>query len=293
MKIITYCPLAPSTPKLFRRSLDSIFHLDWDEPMPVVFGREDNPLTEHYVNLTAKHNQVRQMVLDGGFDALFLVEYDMILPQDALLRLVNLPFDVSYGLYCERHKLHRWLSFFYIDDQAGVSYSQDVDRAKAAWGMACETDGVGLGCTLIWRRVLEQIEFRAHPENKVADDWLFALDVKKAGFKQGHDFGVKCGHITNKGDVIWPDISADGFYKVEFYSPIETEITAKNPLRLTVSGLGTQTVYGRRKQKVVTANGYIAENGHNYKPGDTITIGRMYDEADHYALNGSVRVDYI
>lgn len=292
MKILLYVPMAPSTPKLFRRSLDSIFRLDWPEPMPIIFGREDNPLTEHYVNLTAKHNRVRQMVLDGGFDALFLVEYDMILPQDALLRLVNLPFDVSYGLYCERHKLHRWLSFFYIDEFAGVSYSQDEERAKAAWGMACQTDGVGLGCTLIKRDVLEQIEFRSHPTNNVADDWLFALDVKKKGFTQGHDFGVKCGHITHTGDVIWPDIGASGFYRVEFFAPIEAEITEKKSLQLVADRLGTQTVYGRRKQKIVTANKYIAENGHNYKPGDVITAGLMVDDSAHYAENGSVRVEY-
>lgn len=248
MKILTYCPLAPDKPKIYMRSLQSIFNLTWPEPMPIIFGREDNPLTEHYVNLTAKHNQIRKMVLDGGFDALFLVEYDMIIPPSALLRLARLPFDVSYGLYCERHKLHRWLSFFYIDDIAGVSYSQDAERAEAAWGMACETAGVGLGCTLIKRKVLEQIEFRSHPTNMVADDWLFSLDVKAQGFTQGHDFGVMCGHITNRGDVIWPDIDASGFYRVEFLNPVETEITESKPLRLITSGLGTQTVYGRRKQ---------------------------------------------
>jgi len=286
-------PLAPNKLKIYTQSLQSIFRLDWAEPMPIVFGREDNPLTEHYFNLTDKHNQVRQMVLDGGFDALLLVESDMIIPPDALQRLVSLPFDVSYGLYCERHKLHRWLAFFYIDEWAGVSYSQDNERAKAAWGNACETNGVGLGCTLIWRNVLEQIEFRSHPESKVADDWLFALDVKKAGFTQGHDFGVKCGHITRTGDIIWPDITADGFYKVEFNHPVETEITTEKPLRLVTSVLGTQTVYGRRKQKVVTANAYIAENGHNYKPGDVIQAGKMYDEADHYAQNGSILLEYV
>lgn len=246
MKILLYCPLAPTTPKLYKRSMQSIFGLNWDEPLQIVFGREDNPLTDHYTNLTAKHNAIRKLALDGGFDALFLVEYDMIIPPDALQRLIRLPYDVSYGLYCERHKLHRWLAFFYMDEHAGVSYSQDIDRANEAWGMAGKTAGVGLGCTLIWRRVLEQIEFRSHPTNNVADDWLFSLDCAKNGFVQGHDFGVVCGHMTPNFDVIWPDITADGLHRIEFYRPVEKLITADQPFTITADRLGTQTVYGRK-----------------------------------------------
>jgi hypothetical protein len=247
MKILLYVPLAPKTPRIYAKTIQSIFRLDWEEPLPIVFGREDNPLTDHYVNLTAKHNQARQMVLDGGFDALFLVENDMILPVDVLKRLVAMPSDISYGLYCERHRWHRWLSFFYIDEVAGVSYSQDIELARKVWGRAAKSSGVGLGCTLIHRRVLEQIEFTAHPDNKVADDWMLALDAESAGFVQGHDFGCICGHMMPNGQVIWPSIDTEGLYTIEFPGePVVTQITPGHPLVITTDTMGTQTIYGQK-----------------------------------------------
>ena len=55
-------------------------------------------------------------------------------------------------------------------------------------------DGVGSGCTLIMRDVLERIPFRAGVEDRDAPDLPFAKDCVKAGIKQMAHFGVLCGH---------------------------------------------------------------------------------------------------
>jgi len=41
-------------------------------------------------------------VLDQGFDALLTIEHDMVIPPDALLKLLDTKADVVYGLYVFR-----------------------------------------------------------------------------------------------------------------------------------------------------------------------------------------------
>ncbi len=95
-----------------------------------------------------------------------------------------------------------------------LASEHDRAIARKAWGQAIETSGVGLGCTLIWRRVLEAIPFRCDLPEEHANDWEFALDVKAAGFVQKHDLGVACGHLSydveNAPVAYWPDPDGNG-----------------------------------------------------------------------------------
>ena len=222
MKILVYVPLAPMTPRIYARSMTSIMTLQWYEPLDIMFGKHD--MTEYpghdagYLNLLEKHNRARDLVLSGGYDALFLAESDMILPTLALERLAQIDADVAYGLYVSRHGAHQWLAFDHISEKpySGASLSADKLLAQAAWGQAVETQGVGMGCTLIHRHVLEAMPFRC-PDTQVADDWFFSLDCKTRGFRQVTDCGTVCGHIQGAPDpkIFWPE--ADGSYSVQFF----------------------------------------------------------------------------
>ena len=46
-------------------------------------------------------NDIVQKALDGGFDYIFMVDSDMIIPQDALQRLLEYPTEICLGL-CPR-----------------------------------------------------------------------------------------------------------------------------------------------------------------------------------------------
>lgn len=229
MTILVYCPLAPTPPIVHDRALASIFALRWMQPADIVFGRADtrkypDPQSRN-TNITAKYNRARDLALSGGYDALLTVESDMIIPPLALERMSRIDADVVYGLYVSRHGKHVWLAFSDLTGReggkyAGMSFSNDPDLCREAWGSVVETAGVGLGCTLIRRRVLEAIPFR-NPDGMVANDWHFALDVKAAGFRQVHDCGVVCGHIgddvgalgTTANAAYWP--TEDGGWRVE------------------------------------------------------------------------------
>jgi len=220
MNVLIYCPLNPKQPRIFARSLQSILTLDWPHPAETIFGRDDNPKPGQagYDNLLEKHNRARELALAGGYDALLLVEADMILPGDALARLSLVDADVAYGLYCSRHGRYQWLAFSELSEHTGVSIDRNRRFCVDSWGKVIPTAGVGMGCTLIRRNVLEAVPFRRY--GSCADDWYFSLDCQVHGFTQAHDLGVVCGHILNEGapKIIWPTISDPDFlYEYEFF----------------------------------------------------------------------------
>lgn len=242
-KILVYCPMAPKTPKVYARTVTSLFRLEWSGEMEIVFGREDEPRQSKYGNLAAKHNRARHMALDGGYDALLFVENDMILPPDALTKLAAVKADVAYGLYVNRHGWRKWLAYTYIDDLGGVSLSDDKDKARAAWGKVIDTVGAGMGCTLIRRNVLEHIWFRVPPGERAADDWQFAIDCQAAGFRQAHDLSVHCGHIVpGNAHILWPDASTDDLFRVEWFNDSQL-IKAGTKVEVNV-GMGVKEVWG-------------------------------------------------
>jgi hypothetical protein len=193
--------------------------LEWWHPYEVVFGTDDiekgkSRSIRTYDNILEKYQRAKKMALAGGYDALFTVEADMILPSDTLLRLAQVDADVAYGLYASRHRRHQWLAATQMSEGRGVWLSDDVQTAQAAWGKVIETQGVGMGCTLIRRHVLETVPFR-RAKGSFANDWYFSLDLKAKGFVQKHDLGVICGHIAKwpSQRIIWPSPKAPGMYR--------------------------------------------------------------------------------
>jgi hypothetical protein len=71
-----------------------------------------------------------------------------------------------------------------------------------------EVGGIGLGCTLIHRVVLEHIEFREGPGGN-PPDIPFATDCIRLGVPQVGRFDVPCGHYTASGVLLDP-FTGDG-----------------------------------------------------------------------------------
>jgi len=223
ISVLVYVPAIPYPPRVHERTWASLMAMDCPARVEIVVGREDlNAMPsriDHNINLTGKYQRARQMALSGGYDALLTVEADMVVPPLALERLSRIEADVAYGLYCSRHGSHQWLAYVEMDERKGSSLTDAPEVARAAWGQAIATDGVGLGCTLIWRRVLEAVPFRLDHPDLHANDWEFALDCKAKGFVQKHDLGTACGHISMDVEgapvVYWPDPDGKGMYRVE------------------------------------------------------------------------------
>lgn len=154
-------------------------------------------------NVLAQYQRGQQLALDGGYDAMLTVEHDMILPTGAIDRLMDTDADVVYGVYMLRHGTPCLNAWQYVNDRnLGMSlslYPKELEAAKAAgqWRVS----GVGWGCTLIRRNVLEKIAIRAAGDSD-AGDMGFATDCLHAGIKMIARFDVPCGHYHENGEIL-------------------------------------------------------------------------------------------
>lgn len=205
--------------RLYARPLASILKLRWNDEIDYFFaagGDKYDSKEDHYENVTRKYNHCREAFLAGSWTHFFAVEHDMIVPVDALEKLMALDVDIAYGLYALRHGDLNWSAHTLIEHDRGMSLSKDRFRARQAWGGAIEIAGVGLGCTLIKRHVLEALPF--HHWKGVHCDWALANDAQEQGYSQAVDTSVVCGHmgILPRPVIYWPDINESKLVRLEY-----------------------------------------------------------------------------
>jgi hypothetical protein len=227
-KLLIACPIAD---KVLLPTMRAIIELD-----PVGYERADTVFLRSAPVLgqdsrdaiAAQYNEARALVLTGGYDALLTIECDMLPPANAIRRLRNCNADVAYGLYVLRRPPWEWNAYSVMEGMAAWPLSKVDERARVDWGEVVDVDGIGTGCTLIQRRVLEAMRFRAdgllHSTGERSyHDWYFAEDVRAAGFTQRCDTAVRCGHIHPQDEhgaprpsIIWPTGDAPFYEFREF-----------------------------------------------------------------------------
>lgn len=217
------------TGQLYGRALQSILAQKWNGQLDFMFlcGGDDeadarDPATYHiarYTSINRKYEQARQTAVKLGYDALWEAESDMIFPPDALRKLTAVDADIVYGLYCLRWGNPRWNTFTEVHWPRGQSISENVDLAKRCWGQVVDTAGVGDGCCLIHRNVLESVTRWIDPAMiACCSDWTLAEDCQRLGFRMKADLSVVCGHmtVTPSPRILWPTIDNDRLCRVEF-----------------------------------------------------------------------------
>lgn len=216
MKVLLFCP----TYRLEPETVDSIMRLDpAGHELHLHFTRW-NPCGVGHYNILYHYRRARDIVLRNEFDALLIVESDMIIPPDALRKLAAIEGDIALGLYVHRHwdtvqacrpNAQLWPRSANPTISAWVS--DHPEQWRAAWGRVIQVAGSGLGCILIHRRVLESLQFRLHDFGGKwipADaDTYFHDDAANAGFSIFCDLSVVCGHKTPDGAILWPGLDGN------------------------------------------------------------------------------------
>jgi hypothetical protein len=217
VKVLLFCPtykLASGELAIHNETLKSIEGLSIPDNVELeveISTNNPNPITgntkQDHENTLYQYRYARQRIIGGDYEYLFIIEHDMIIPEDALVKMLATDADVVYGLYQFRHSKpilnacravnSRW------PDMTLSLFPEIVEKAKAqGW---IEVSGAGFGCTLIRRNVLETFDMRrselgGHP----CPDMPFAADCMRNGFKQVCRFDVICGHIKPNGDILIP-----------------------------------------------------------------------------------------
>lgn len=200
LRVLVFCP----TYRLEPETVTAIFAQGYDGPTDFYFTR-DNPYAQEiqrgYHNIWHNLEKARAHMLRANYDAMMVVESDVIPPADALTKLLRLDADIAGGWYVMRHGDPVANAFVYVpgQDDPGTYYT-DAEIEDA--GGVMRANGVCMGCVLIHRHVLERVPFRMH--EAAAPDWAWMTDCNRAGFVTVFDPSIRCGHKRPDGEILWP-----------------------------------------------------------------------------------------
>ena len=254
MRILLFCPTwsERGVQAIRPETVECIKSLVHPEGVEVTVKISDNNPYERtgdrrgdHENTLFQYQLARELTLKGGYDYLFTVEHDMIVPKDALIKLLEINAGVAYGVYRFRQNpailnVYRAVSKKARFPDFSLDYfPETLERARRQ--VITECSGLGFGCTLIKREVLEKVEIRrfevgGHP----SPDMQFAADCMRNNVVMKAHFGVSCGHIKPDGTVLWPDESEDNMSKVKIY--------INRPFRFTVDGRSIRFKEGEQSE---------------------------------------------
>jgi glycosyltransferase involved in cell wall biosynthesis len=148
--------------------------------------------------ITRGRNAIRKHALEKGYEYLFFVDTDIVLPRFAVSRLlseIKSGKEVVCGVYLSElsHQGHKFVApvlFDFGDEDSGLIYNiSGVMRDRVV-----EVAASGFGCMMMTRKVMQEIEYRYSKESQSGEDFMFCLDARARGFKIYCDTSVKCDH---------------------------------------------------------------------------------------------------
>lgn len=185
----------------------AIFSLEWDGPVSLLLQR-DNPHGEPYADHLHQYRRARALFLAGPFEAMLIIESDIIPPADTLRRLAALECDLAYGCYQFRGgNVSNILQRYYPWPQPSRNVGESIQIKAGLWQAArrqgvIDCSGSGLGCLLVRRQVLDQTPFEPAPNGFF--DWQWTETVYRKGYRMKAEMMVLCGHKNPDGSILWP-----------------------------------------------------------------------------------------
>lgn len=177
-------------------------------------GVETSLSIVHAYNVADGRNNLVDIMLNEGYDYIFFVDNDVILPKNALVDLYNMDWYFTTGTYARKET--RTLT---DKDPFTTLYNHD-ERNKEVYcptfmylsslppNKLTQVDCCGFGCTLIRKDLFEKIEkpyfFFAHEETPkpgvraeycIGEDMYFCRKVVKSGLQIWAHGNVLCGHL--------------------------------------------------------------------------------------------------
>lgn len=208
MRILVYTPCADGRNDPQAETRDAIFTQRVNDVYFDVMFSFDNPHTttwhEVYRNIQLNYEKMRRIALAENYDAVWVVESDVIPPSDALAKLIEIDAPIVSGVYCLRHgtgipNLMRYGNMPGI----GSAYEwMDLRRFRNKNQNIIEVSGGCMGCLLIRRTVLERFEFIL--TSRGAPDVPLMEFCWQNGYKQLARLDVVCGHKQPNGTILMP-----------------------------------------------------------------------------------------
>lgn len=170
--------------------VDSLLKLEKPSGVDIVFYQ----LSMIYV----AREQLAKKCIKEGYDWLFFIDSDMVLPPDALTKLLAHDKDIVSGIAFKRFP--PFDPCFY-EKVSVTDRGIKLEHFKKWQKGLIEADACGMACCLIKRKVFEKmIENNMPPFFPIpttGEDIAFCLRAKQCGYQIYVDTTVSCGHITS------------------------------------------------------------------------------------------------
>lgn len=148
-------------------------------------------------------SQIRNLIAEWakGYDYLFSVDSDIIIPKDALTKMIAADKDIISGLYIQRIPNTHTLEV-YMDTPNGGCTNIPYELIKGR--DICEIAACGMGAALIKSDVFRKMEYphffykeALTINDTVSEDVYFCTKARNTGFKVWADPSIKCRHKGN------------------------------------------------------------------------------------------------
>ncbi len=159
-------------------------------------------------------NIIIKQALDNNCTHVFFMDDDVILPPDALTKLLAHDVNIVSGLYLMRNHPHQPIAFD-IADERGACVHINLDNYNDD---LIEVVATGLGCLLVktdvFRTMKEPwIRMGELESDQWCDDLGFYKRARELGYTGWLDKTIHAGHIASL--VIWP-VVVDGKIKTGY-----------------------------------------------------------------------------
>jgi FkbM family methyltransferase len=154
-------------------------------------------------------DQVRNLIASwaiNGYDYLFSVDSDIVLPKDCLVKMLSHDVDIVSGLYIQRKPEEHILEIYRSNDSGGVS---NIPYSELPLNSLIPIDGCGFGCVLIKSNVFAEVgypQFKYHSaldhRYTVSEDVDFCKKSAARGFKLFADTSIHCEHVGSTKFIV-------------------------------------------------------------------------------------------
>lgn len=144
-------------------------------------------------------NDIVKRAQEGGFDYIFMVDSDMIIPRDALEKMLEYPTEICLGL-CPRKNTKEGKTCIYKLGQ--TDYVDAYTYNDLPQEIRVLVHGGGMACALIKVEIFEHLvypwfKYVTYDNGaELSEDLYFCSQAKVNGYNIFVDTRVRCGHAT-------------------------------------------------------------------------------------------------
>lgn len=224
-------------------------------------------------------DQIRNLIAEWGknFDYVFSVDSDIVLPKDALTKLIKANMPIVSGLYIQRKPGEHILELY---KDVGGGYT-NIDIQELDPDSVQEVGACGMGCCLIEGTVFQSLPYphfvyqsALDHRHTFSEDVYFCKHARSHGFPTAAHTGVLCEHIGEQRFTVNREELADPFMHLSMFNMLPERYSEylanmhamlapndpKHPCNIdgfTVYDLGSNLLHWSRKYKELISNANI------------------------------------